>query len=72
MSRAQARLKKVQDRRSIRQWALRGASVLMIGALGVLGAVHSLAYRMRQDSPAFAHVLTPWDGRITATLAEQL
>ena len=72
MSRAQARLKKVQDRRSIRQWALRGASVLMIGALGVLGAVHSLAYRMRQDSPAFAHVLTPWDGRITAKLAEQL
>lgn len=72
MSRAQARWRKVKDRRSFREWTMRGTSAFMIGALSVVGALHSLAYRMRQDSPALAHVLAPWDGRITAELAAQL
>ncbi len=59
-------------RRSSREWAIRG--VLAAGALvaGYFSVAHTLAQAAVKNSPALAHALAPWDGRVTAALAASL
>lgn len=71
MSRSRSQRNHAKERRSLREWLLRGVTALAAGAVGVVGGLHSLAYGMRETFPERAHVLAPWDGRITALLSER-
>lgn len=58
-------------RRSATEWGVRGALALAAAVVGYVGTTHSLAQVIVERDPARAHALAPWDGRITAHLAEQ-
>lgn len=66
------RRRAISSRRSMTEWAARGALAIVAAGLGTISVLHSLAYTIRGSAPARAHVLAPWDGRITALLSEQL
>lgn len=61
-----------RPRRSLTEWAVRGALAAAATGLGTLSVAHSLAYMIRGSDPERAHALAPWDGRITALRSEQL
>ncbi|WP_294320550.1 hypothetical protein [uncultured Sphingomonas sp.] len=61
-----------RPRRSVTEWAVRGALAVAAAGLGTLSVAHSLGYMIRGSDPRRAHALAPWDGRITALLSEQL
>jgi hypothetical protein len=58
--------------RSAAEWVRRGALALISAGIGFILVSHSLAYMIRGNWPARAHALSPWDGRITASLSEKL
>lgn len=66
------RRREARARRSAAEWFIRGVLALLVAALGYVGVAHSFAYVIKSGSPARAHALAPWDGRITARLARKL
>ncbi len=61
-----------RSRRSPTELAVRGALAVAAAVLGTASVAHSLAYMIRGTDLERAHMLAPWDGRITALLSEQL
>lgn len=59
-------------RRSAAEWGVRGALTIAAAGLGYFSVTYSLAYMIRGSAPERAHVLAPWDGRVTALLSEKL
>lgn len=57
-------------RRGRAAWVKRGALAASCCLLGYPIVAQSLAYPMRTANPQAAHALAPWDGRITAALAQ--
>lgn len=57
--------------RSAADWAGRVALAALTGVVGVFCVASSLASPLRSRAPELAHNLAPWDGRITARLAER-
>jgi hypothetical protein len=64
--------RRIRTRRSIGEWGVRGISVLAVASLGYVGVVQSLAYGLRGSNAERGHALAPWDGRISAALAQTL
>lgn len=61
----------VRDRRrSVSEWISRGSLAIIFAALGYVGVAESLAYGIRSRDPKLAHAVAPWDGRISAALAQ--
>lgn len=58
-------------RRSAADWVGRVALAALTGVAGVFCVASSLASPLRSRAPELAHQLAPWDGRITASLAER-
>ena len=56
-------------RRSAAEWAGRGALALSVAVLGGFGVAFSLGQLVVKSDPVRAHVLVPYDGRITAAAA---
>lgn len=54
------------------EWGVRGGLAIGAALLGTMSVAHSLAYMTRAVAPERAHMLAPWDGRITAILSEKL
>lgn len=54
-----------------REWALRGGLAVTTLALGYASTMQTLAYAIAKANPERGHVLAPWDGRITALLAQR-
>lgn len=61
-----------RQRRSRREWGVRLALATGTAVLGYGAVTHATAYKLRGTSPELAHVLAPYDGRITALLSEKL
>ncbi len=57
--------------RSAANWAGRIALAALTGIVGVFCVASALASSFGGRAPELAHKLAPWDGRITATLAER-
>ncbi len=66
------RRRRVRVRRSLGEWGVRGILALAVASLGYVGIVQSLAYGLRDSNAERAHALAPWDGRISAALAQTL
>ncbi len=64
--------RRIRARRSVGEWGVRGISALAVASLGYVGVVQSLAYGLRGSNAERAHALAPWDGRISAALAQRL
>ena len=64
--------RRVRLRRSTAEWAVRGTLAIAAVGLGYTSAAQSLAYMIRGSAPDVAHMLFPWDGRVTALFAEKL
>lgn len=60
----------VRSRRSAREWIVRSVLAAGIAAVAYLGITDSLAHATEGADPADAHRLAPWNGVITAELAE--
>jgi len=58
--------------RSAAEWRARAMLAIAAAVLGTLSVSHSLAYMMRIAAVEHAHLLAPWDGRITALLSAKL
>lgn len=58
-------------RRSATEWGIRSALAMAAAGLGGISVAHSLGLALSAGSPARAHTLAPWDGQITARLAQQ-
>lgn len=58
-------------RRSRTEWGVRIAIVSLAAVLGYLSLVSCFANLIAGSDPARGHELAPWDGRITAALAER-
>lgn len=56
-------------RRSSINWIVRGVLAALLLAFGALSLAAALASVIKNDDPARAHALAPWDGRVTAQLA---
>jgi hypothetical protein len=52
-------------------WGTRAVLALIAAALGYVSVYHSLAETLQDSNPARAHALAPYDGRVTAALAER-
>lgn len=65
------RRRRIRARQSVGEWGVRGISALAVATLGYVGIVQSLAYGLRGSNAERAHVLAPWDGRISAALAQK-
>lgn len=64
--------RRIRARRSVGEWGVRAISALAVASLGYVGVVQSLAYGLRGSNAGRAHALAPWDGRISAALAQTL
>ena len=71
MARRQHRGKRL-PRRSVAEWAIRGAGAAVAAILGLTVVTGSIAASVRGRDPAQAHRLAPLDGRWTALLASRL
>lgn len=58
-------------RRSATEWGIRAALAVAAAGLGGISVSHSLGLALSAVNPARAHTLAPWDGQITARLAQQ-
>jgi hypothetical protein len=59
-------------RRSFREWVFRSGLAVAAALLGYLSVATTLAYSVVGSDPERAHLLAPWDGRITALLARSI
>lgn len=64
--------RRTRARRSVGEWGVRGIFALAVASVGYVGVVQSLAYGLRGTNAKRAHDLAPWDGRISAALAQTL
>lgn len=60
------------QRRSPREWALRGGIAVAALVLGYISGIEALAFSIAESDVEQAYALNPDDGRIEAKLAEQL
>lgn len=61
-----------RSRRSRREWAVRSALALLVAVAGYAAVTFSMGQVIAKTDPALAHLLVPYDGRITARLAAEL
>lgn len=64
------RLSTIADR-SPMEWGVRGVLAVLAAAVGTASVAATLGSVLKTTNPVRAHVLAPWDGQITARLAEQ-
>lgn len=65
-------IQSASPRRTRAEWAVRISLAITALALGCLAFTFSLAQTVVSNNPELAHVLAPYDGRITALLAASL
>lgn len=62
----------IQTRHSVREWCVRGLSAAAVAGLGYFGVAESLASGLRRGDAQRAYAWAPWDGRLSAALAQTI